>query len=162
MHVEIDGAVEIARTAASFNWSWTDADLVRFCQALDWQVTRRRPKGARLATNLGVNRPRADVSITDGSVREIMVWVSDIPDTVDDAVSAAIGDGYEEIHARIEGEFGPPTRTVFGEAPRAGWYLPDVVIFLGVMERSLDLCLVNPESQRLRDVPEQVPRIWKF
>ncbi|MFF0632979.1 DUF6301 family protein [Nocardia sp. NPDC004151] len=162
MRADIDAAVKIVRAAAGFDWSWAVADLERFSETLDWEVSERRPRGATLDTGLHVNWPKANAIIDAAGVREITVWVSDIAETLDDIVSCAIADGFEEIHAQLVEYFGPPSREVIGEVPRSGWQFPNVVVFLTAGLKALEVSIVNPDHQRRLDIPEQTTRIWKF
>ncbi|MFJ4657993.1 DUF6301 family protein [Nocardia sp. NPDC088792] len=160
MHVEVDAAIEIARAAAGFEWSWTVADLEPFCRALGWQMSRRGEKSAILITGLAIDRAEAVVFLDGSRIREILVWVSDIADSVDAAVGSAVVGGFEAIQSRLVEEFGLPPRMTFDEEPSSGWDLPRVVLIMSATLRSLCVSLINPESQRARDEPVDAPGTW--
>lgn len=162
MHAEIVAAEEIAKNAAIFDWSWTVDDLARCGREFGWREIERSESGATYATGLDISRPEAVVFISDNIIREIIVWVSDIAESLDDTVSSVIADGFEEIQSRLMVEFGPPSRNTFDEEPSSGWDLPNVVIFVSAGLNELNLSIVNPDIQKLRDVPEHSRRVWKF
>ncbi|WP_330185009.1 DUF6301 family protein [Nocardia sp. NBC_01503] len=162
MHAETDAAVEIVRTAARLDWTWTVPELADFCRAMGWHVSERRPKGATLATGLDISRPEALVYLNDGDIREISVWVSDIAEADDESAGSILVDGFVEIEARLVEDFGPPSRTSYDREPKSGWDFPRAVVFLASTPKALRINIVSRETQALKDVPEHAPRFWEF
>ena len=61
MHVDIEGATQIARLAAEFDWTWAVDDLEPFCAQAGWELVELRHAGGSIRTNFHVSRPTANM-----------------------------------------------------------------------------------------------------
>lgn len=159
MRVDVDGAVRIARLAAGFDWTWTRADVTRFCAVADWQP-ESDGTGGLIRTDLAVERPEAfvlfgadiyELAQRNEEVTDIAVYVSDVePEALSDDVKArAISKVVEQIVAQL----GDPGYSDDPSDRWPRWVLPRVVIDLAV-DRSITLRLTNPTYQAWIDAPE--------
>lgn len=137
MRVDLDGAVRVARLAASFRWTWTFADLESFCAVAGWRVAESWALETTLTTDLDVDSPRADASTFLGLRRwrrgrsvmnSLTVWVSDISSEPD--ADAQVNAGLTALTERLTTEIGAPDSPDDYSATAARWDLPDVRIRL--------------------------------
>ncbi|MFF2556479.1 DUF6301 family protein [Nocardia sp. NPDC058058] len=171
MHVDIDGAVRIARVAADFGWTWTLADLQPFCTKTGWRITKFRELGAELTTNFAVNRQDASASLPEGIRRwrrdrsdmdQLSIFVSDVSDEAD--VITQIDSALMTMIEQFSQELGPSAPSEDDSHPTGRWDLPDVVIRLNGSYPSnrtpwlgsLRLELVSPAIQKLRDNADEM------
>ncbi|MEV2225690.1 DUF6301 family protein [Nocardia vinacea] len=56
---DLEGAARIARIGAGFDWTWTRADVPRFCEVAGWEVIGPNSPGVDMVSNLNVKRREA-------------------------------------------------------------------------------------------------------
>lgn len=171
MHVDIDGAVRIARIAADFEWTWTLADLQPFCAKTGWKITESRKLGVNLVTDLAINRLDASVYHSRdlkrwrrnrSIVREISIFVSDVSDEPD--VAAQIDSALITLIEQFSRELGPTAPPEEDSHPTGRWDLRNVVVLLSgnypsnrtPWLGSIHLKLVSPAVQALRDTADEL------
>lgn len=162
LRVDLGHAVEIARVAAGFDWTWTLADLEPFCALLDWQIDSVTEQSASLTTNLVIEYPEADFHV--GRHRTIMDWLRvQLTDIATGEGSAAfVIDAFTELAEHISAELGPPFRGDPDGTSSVCWRRRNVVITLVPMgETSVCLRVGSPELEEWLNTPEDEAR-WFF
>ncbi|MCM6774658.1 DUF6301 family protein [Nocardia sp. CDC159] len=153
MQADLEGAAQIARTAAGFDWTWTRDDVERFASELGWHVAEVRELGATLTTNLSVDRPVVNVhfggnyfSAADEAVEDFSIYVSDVAPTGDAApieVLAVLSD----LATRVEVELGESELDGADLDSMFRWDFDRVVVTLSATRYAVRLKLINPEYQ---------------
>ncbi|GAB2539887.1 hypothetical protein GCM10027167_50870 [Nocardia heshunensis] len=153
--MDVVGALEIARAAAEFEWSWTAQDVGRFA----WQVGWSTPQGAQTRgsesgdvfltyrTGLRVSTPEVTFVVgADGALE--LAWLQ-VTDERPQRYGPVPQDVFEEFVNRFRSVFGEPTERSVDPlvVPSVIWALPHVLIQL-VRGDSVDLRLVNPVHRR--------------
>ncbi|MFI5775976.1 DUF6301 family protein [Nocardia sp. NPDC051570] len=154
MHADLEGAAQIARTAAGFDWTWTRDDVERFARVVGWSVTEVRRLGATLTTGLSVDRPVVNVhfggnyfSAADETIEDLSVYVADVVPSGDDAVSSDVLTALADLATRVEAELGEPEVHAVEVGAVFSWDFDDVVITLNATHSSVYLDLINPQYQ---------------
>ncbi|MFE3099217.1 DUF6301 family protein [Nocardia tengchongensis] len=161
MQADIDGAVQIARLAAGFDWSWTTSNLEDFCSAAGWREEKPSQHGASYHTGLDLQRNNARVRFDRGflatlgasaqqEVPEAWVLVTDRVDPDDPYSEESLVDLFAQLSGRISEELGPASRRDFGSRPGLVWDLPKLVLVLEMNNR-LSLTMSNPLYRRWHD-----------
>ncbi|MFF0632977.1 DUF6301 family protein [Nocardia sp. NPDC004151] len=153
MHVDIDGATRIARTAAEFDWTWYVEDIERFCSTLGWEVASRGEYGAEIHTNLPISHPAADVYWQKRTVNYISTRISDMPVESNEQRRALLA-GFAELPEALIEVLGAPTGMLTDEQAVIRWDLPKVVLFIRLSDHAVSLKLVSPEYQAWKDEPK--------
>lgn len=161
MKADIDGAVRIARIASGFDWTWTEQDVSRFCQAAQWNILHEdRGYGPTLRTNLEVHLPQCQAYLSwrwmdrqngsAGAIDRLVVYVADSgQSTSAKPLSDAL---HHQLRDRLIEELGPVSEYVFGEDLETDyWRGPDVVISLAAHDTFIHMDLVSPRYQRSLD-----------
>ncbi|WP_330178790.1 DUF6301 family protein [Nocardia sp. NBC_01503] len=156
MQVDIDKIAEKVSVAARFDWTWTDADLDRFCAAEGWRIAERTGPSAVLTTDLKLPRPEAWWRAEDGRVNRVLAFVADGLDATDSETLRRVYDQFADISSAVESVVGPPTDRKAGADGEIRWALPKVVITLRLVKStSLFLHFTNPEYQAWLDAPDE-------
>lgn len=154
MRADIDRAVEIARVASHFDWTWTLEDLEPFCALLGWQIDSVTDKSASLTTNLMIDFPEADFHV--GRDRTVMDWlrvqITDI--AAADSSPAFVIDAFADMTERITAELGPPFRKDPGRTSEIGWRRRNVVVTLVNMNVALFLRVGSLALEEWLNSPE--------
>ncbi|MFD3511019.1 DUF6301 family protein [Nocardia sp. NPDC058666] len=154
MQGDIEGAVRVAKIARSFEWTWAQRDLERFCAENSWVYPDQGADGASfLVTNLRVNIKKANVfcnrqyirgpSGRDESLERITVYVTDISRVKNKTVAASLSECMNSMVAELTIEFGEPT-IVDLEPKRIRWIDHDCVISLLQRGTYILLEILNP------------------
>ncbi|WP_330178788.1 DUF6301 family protein [Nocardia sp. NBC_01503] len=114
MQVDIDKIAEKVSVAARFDWTWTDADLDGFCAAEGWQITERTELGAVLTTDLKLDRSEAHWHVDEGSVSQVIVFITDSLDATDGAAVRRVYDQFADANSAVESVAGAPTQRKAG------------------------------------------------
>lgn len=153
MHADLEGAAQIARTAAGFDWTWTRDDVERFARAVGWSVTGVRELGATLTTGLSVDRPVVNVhfggnyfSAADGAIEDLSMYVADVVPS-GDVVSGDVLTALADLATRVEMDLGEPEVHAADVGAVFSWDFDDVVITLNATHSSVYLGLINPQYQ---------------
>lgn len=147
---------ELAAAATAFDWNWTTDDAARWCALVGWEIIETVPSSGTLIarTNLTVSRPEAEFTSTDGTIREVSAFVTDV---VPKTSRPRIVDAFALIVQRLTASLGAPTTTRPGETPSARWLLPNVALFVMAGRRSVLLYFRNPAVQRQYDERDAAP-----
>jgi hypothetical protein len=152
MHADIDGALEAARIATGFAWSWTENDLDPLAEALGWQITERRNRGATLTTTLRVGNPIGLVSSGDGEIKWITAQAADCdsnPPSLPE--SGLLADTFAELTDQLTAAYGEPAKTIDDDEPQIHWHLNGLNIELTKVADSIFIRFVNPIYQARMD-----------
>lgn len=154
MDVDVVGAVRTARLAAEFDWTWTRADLIRFCEGAGWQVSDHGAEGIAVTTNLDVRQPKARASIDAAELAHLGEFDQDVLEmTVVVARAATAVDGaatevhFSEIARALSNDLGHGTSSHPGGESAPVWDLPKVFIRLGSVPGLIALYVINPAYQ---------------
>jgi hypothetical protein len=155
MHADIDGALEVARIATGFTWSWTEDDLDPLAEALGWHITERRNRGATLTTPLQIGNPVGLVSSGDDEIKWVTAQVADCSNDPPKPPEAEfMAETFTELADRLTVTYGEPNMRISGDVPQVRWNLERVNIRLSNATDSLFLDFVNPAYQaRMEAIP---------
>ncbi|MFB8003996.1 DUF6301 family protein [Nocardia sp. NPDC056000] len=156
MLVETEKVEHIATVAASFDWSWTEEDLIPLCDALGWTgVVSRTKRTATLRTDLSAAQSQAYWRAWDqGGIGELIMVVTDQVNANDGAAMQLLRGEYDTLVARLETVLGPPHTIQRGPEPKARWDRNNLVLRLYVLRGYINLYLVNPAYQEWIDTPD--------
>lgn len=152
MRVDRAGATEIAEAAKGFGWTWTQANVERFVADVGWGELEDSVEEAvwlESVTGALVNQPRARVFGADGRVDAVVVTVADTAGEVDE-LGPTLAAAFHEVLVGVWTQWDPPAeRKVLAEFG-ASWVFSNVVVGVGMGERSVELWLIAPaERQRV-------------
>lgn len=161
MQADIEGAVQIVRLAAGFEWSWTIGNLESFCAAVGWREKRRSELGTSYETGLDLERNHARARFgraflvglgagPEEEVLEIRVLVTDGIEPEDPYSDEDMVDLFAELSSRLADELGRPSRRGISSRPELVWDLPGLVLTLMAGNR-LALTISNPAYRRWHD-----------
>ncbi|GAB2512328.1 DUF6301 family protein [Nocardia heshunensis] len=152
VRVDVASAVEIARAAAGFEWTWSQADSVRFATAVGWGepvALEGFPEVSLVAhTPVNVWDSSAIFSHPEGELRQVHVLVSDCPRPDDHRTPELLDAAAEKVAASLIEIFGAPTTGPVGSDHGMVWDSDTVVIGLVTVRRMVELVLVHPVWQR--------------
>ncbi|MGY4100321.1 DUF6301 family protein [Nocardia sp. R16R-3T] len=152
MHADIDGALEAARIATGFDWTWAADDLGGFLDALGWQVSDRGPFDWPLTSPLEINRPTALVTGHGDEIKWVTLRVTDHLDEPDESAGVEfLANAFGELADRLNGIYGEPSRRISGAEPELRWDLDGVNIELSHAADRIYLNFVNPVYQARMD-----------
>lgn len=157
MRVERDKVEHIVTTAASFNWTWTDDDLLALCEALGWPGVAGRTGGTTtLRNDLAVAKSQAYWRAWEkGGVRDLIMVVTDKIDPSDAPAVDQMRDDFTHLAERLTDVLGTPRSLERGREPKIRWDRPNLVIRLFVASGYINLYLDNPAYQQWLDTPEE-------
>ncbi|MFE3187734.1 DUF6301 family protein [Nocardia sp. NPDC059240] len=153
--VDVAGALEIARAAAGFEWTWTAQDAGRFAWQVGWSVPQGSdPRGSESGevyltyrTGLRVSDPEATFAVNaEGALDLVWVQATDERPQRHGPVPPEI---FEEFVDRFRSIYGEPADRYDGTlfVPSVTWVLPYLVLQLS-RDDSVDLRLINPVRHR--------------
>ncbi len=177
LRIEVPAAIEIARTAMKFDWTWSRADLSRFIEQVGWQPegeAGRADKVVWLKTEVRVDGPRARFCYDGERLEAICLTISDSIDSYlfDEGVPAEIHEQLTAAYTRaVEGfraEFGMPVHGTLWHAQGPVWTFGALALGLVIGVDTVELYLVDPAERARRLVLEQqrtarraVDREWR-
>ncbi|MBF6135082.1 hypothetical protein IU501_18995 [Nocardia otitidiscaviarum] len=152
IRVDRAGACEIAEAAKGFDWTWTRANVDRFVAEVGWGEPKDSAEEMvwlESVTSVRVNEPRARVFGADGRVDAVVVTVADTADEVDE-LGPTLAAAFHEVSIGVWTRWEPPTEPRVLAAFGASWVFSNVVVGVGMGERSVELWLIAPaERQRV-------------
>ncbi|AHH18543.1 hypothetical protein NONO_c37590 [Nocardia nova SH22a] len=147
------GAREIAEAAMGFDWTWTQANVEEFVAAVGWGEPEDSTEEAvwfESVTGMVVNQPRARVFGADGRVDAVVVTVADTTDEADE-LDPTLAVAFHQVTLGLWTRWDPPAEQKVLAEFGASWIFSNVVVGVGIGERSVELWLVAPaERQRVR------------
>ncbi|GAB2636479.1 DUF6301 family protein [Nocardia goodfellowii] len=154
MQVDTQGAVQTARCAADFDWTWSVADLGRFGRTMGWTRVKGR-YGDSFETDLQVNEPIAQVGYrTDGSAQKGLGDLAFVSIFVADTSIAdypAMARVWADLFDRITEQLGAAAAGAFGINEGLVWMVPAAAIGLRVEPLRIRLEIVNPKYRHSVD-----------
>ncbi|MGW4244761.1 DUF6301 family protein [Nocardia sp. NPDC004722] len=159
--VDVVGALDIARAATEFEWTWTAQDADRFAWQVGWSMPQgsepRRTESGEVylgyRTGLRVSEPEATFAISaEGALDLVWLQISDERPQRHGPVPAEI---FEGIVDRFRMVYGEPAERHDGPVfvPSVTWVLPYLVIRLS-RDTSVDLRLTDPVRYRQAATPD--------
>ncbi|MFI6871689.1 DUF6301 family protein [Nocardia sp. NPDC050406] len=153
MSSDVAGAVRVARAAARYEWTWTRANLIRFCENLGWEASDTED-GVTVTTNLVVRKPTAMIYLDAAALADLEEFDQDLLEVVvivaraeSSETSAATQSCFTRIAAALSTTLGPGTHSYPSGEPAPAWDLEKVFIRLGMVPGLIGLYLVNPAYQ---------------
>ncbi|MGX1810797.1 DUF6301 family protein [Nocardia sp. NPDC055321] len=149
LRVDVQGAIEIAGAALSFEWAWTRADVERFARTVGWAPpdSRGAADAPSTRTSLSIWAPDAVFWHHAGDLCQIHIAVSDAPagDPADSERlrTSAAGAAVTALTSLL----GDPVDGHIGTAEGSVWERGEVSIGISAADR-VELVLVNPAWQR--------------
>lgn len=154
MTADVEGAVRIARIAMGFDWTWTLADVPRFCDIAEWRYGSTHALGQELVTNLDVRRHEAHVFTDRGwtpdlaevghEVQEVAANVADFAHSSDADRTTQVEGAYSILRQKFIGILGAPAYLSEHPYPKTVWEAPNVCIELLWINNVVTVNCVNP------------------
>ncbi|MEU6586206.1 DUF6301 family protein [Nocardia sp. NPDC046763] len=151
MRADLDRAADVVRLATRFDWSWTLADLDRFCELTGWTVEERGSRRVIMTTDLAIDRPESQAYVDGERVRYISIDVTDRLGKQEAATSPLPGMWFTQLCDRLRAHLYAPNQRKDGRFRELRWDLPTVVVSVCGSARDCHVLLASPSYQAEQD-----------
>ncbi|WP_225726935.1 MULTISPECIES: DUF6301 family protein [unclassified Nocardia] len=150
VRVDRSGAVEIAKAAMEFDWTWTRSDLADFIVRVGWSdplPSNSTASAFESWTGLDVESPLARFSGDDQRIDHIVVTVADTGEGDGRDVGPDLAVALQQVSTGLWSLWGEPTGVRVSDESGFSWTFPNLVVGLTLGARSVDLWLICPAAQ---------------
>ncbi|MTE17220.1 DUF6301 family protein [Nocardia aurantiaca] len=155
VRVDVEGAVEIARAARSFDWMWAAGDGARFAAAVGWSAPERIETTDEHAlfsrTAMRVWDPSAIFWHGENGLWQVHVNVSDSPDHFAPVHAELLAAAADSVRAAITEVWGAPTLAMIGADRGVAWEFDGLAIGITTARKTVELMVVSSRWQQFWD-----------
>ncbi|MGW5110976.1 DUF6301 family protein [Nocardia sp. NPDC004123] len=155
MHSDLEGISRITLLAADFDWTWTLQDLGPFCSRTGWQINLE-DRYSDLTTNFAVDRQDAVIHRSEGEIKYISCFVTDVASSDTEEVADEVAQWFNRISEVITTTLGISASPDVTDEMKLHWLTPKVVFDLAASGRAVHLKLYDPDYWRFVDEVKQL------